>query len=76
MRGRNLAPLLILAGVLAQPTIASAQVDAPTADTRDDRDDDAGNMGWLGLLGLVGLLGLRGRERKNVNDVSATRRPV
>jgi MYXO-CTERM domain-containing protein len=75
MRGRNLAPLLILAGVLTQPTIASAQVDAPTADTRDDRDD-AGNMGWLGLLGLVGLLGLRGRDRKNVNDVSATRRPV
>jgi MYXO-CTERM domain-containing protein len=75
MRGRNLVPLLILAGVLAQPTIASAQVDAPTANARDDRDD-GGNMGWLGLLGLVGLLGLRGRDRKNVNDVSATRRPV
>ncbi|HWM27497.1 MAG TPA: WGxxGxxG family protein [Woeseiaceae bacterium] len=74
MRARNLAPLLILAAVLAQPTIASAQVDSPTADARDDRD--GGNLGWLGLLGLAGLFGLRGRDRKNVNDVSATRRAV
>jgi hypothetical protein len=75
MRGRTLAPLLILASILAQPTIASAQADSPTADARGDRDD-GDNLGWLGLLGLAGLFGLRGRDRKNVNDVSATRRAV
>ena len=75
MRTRTFAPLLILASVLAQPTISSAQVDAPTADARDDRDD-GGDMGWLGLLGLAGLFGLRGRDRKNVDDVSTTRRAV
>ena len=30
MRARTLAPLLIIAGVLAQPAVVSAQVDSPT----------------------------------------------
>ena len=74
MRARTLAPLVILAGVLTQPTIASAQ-DSPTTDMREERDDGF-DMGWFGLLGLVGLLGLRGRDRdrKIVNDVGVTRR--
>jgi MYXO-CTERM domain-containing protein len=67
MRTRVLASTLILAGVLAQPTLATAQVDSPTTDMRADRDDDSGKWGWLGLLGLVGLAGLRRRDR---NDVS------
>ena len=67
MRTQILASTLILAGVLAQPTLATAQVDSPTTDMRADRDDDRGKWGWLGLLGLVGLAGLRRRDR---NDVS------
>ena len=39
MRVRTLAPLLILSGVLAQPTVVSAQVDSPTTEVRADRDD-------------------------------------
>ena len=73
MRARILAPLLILAGVLAQPTLVSAQVDSPTTDMRADRDDGF-DLGWFGLLGLAGLLGLRGRDRKIVDDVGVTRR--
>lgn len=73
MRIRILAPVLILAGVLAQPAVVSAQVDSPTTDVRSERDDGDG-MGWLGLLGLVGLLGLMRRDRKGVNDVTVARR--
>ena len=73
MRARILAPLLILAGVLAQPTLVSAQVDSPTTDMRADRDDGF-DLGWFGLLGLAGLLGLRGRDRKIVDGVGVTRR--
>jgi len=67
MRTQILASTLVLAGVLAQPTLATAQVDSPTTDMRADRDDDSGKWGLLGLLGLVGLAGLRRRDR---NDVS------
>ena len=74
MRARTFAPLL-LAAVLALPTIASAQVDSPTPDMRADRDDRDG-LGWLGLLGLVGLFGLRRRDRTIATDVRATRPTV
>lgn len=74
MRARNFVPLL-LAAVLAQPTLVSAQVDSPTTDTRADRDDRDG-LGWLGLLGLVGLFGLRGRDRRIDKDVRLTRPTV
>lgn len=70
MRGRSIASVLILAGVLAQPTYVAAQVDSPTNDMTADRDD-GDNWGWLGLLGLVGLVGLRRRDR---NDVRVTPR--
>ena len=73
MRARTLAPLLIIAGVLAQPAVVSAQVDSPTTSMREERDDGF-DVGWFGLLGLVGLLGLRGRDRKIVDDVGVTRR--
>jgi MYXO-CTERM domain-containing protein len=72
MRTRILASTLVLAGVLAQPTFVSAQVDSPTADMRVDRDEGT-EWGWLGLLGLAGLLGLRRRER---SDVRVTPRTV
>lgn len=72
MRTKILASALVLAGVLAQPTIVSAQVDSATTDMRADRDDGDG-WGWLGLLGLAGLLGLKRRER---TDVRATPRTV
>jgi MYXO-CTERM domain-containing protein len=74
MRARNFAPLL-LAAVLAQPTIASAQVDSPTTDMRADHDDRDG-LGWLGLLGIVGLFGLRRRDRNSANDVRVARPTV
>ena len=73
MRTRILASTLLLAGVLAQPTLASAQVDSPTTDMRADRDDDSGKWGWLGLLGLVGLAGLRRRDRDDVDVRRPTR---
>jgi MYXO-CTERM domain-containing protein len=69
MNKRILGSSLILASVLAQPTLVSAQVDPPTADTRAERDDNSSDWGWLGLLGLVGLLGLRGRDRIERTDV-------
>lgn len=70
MHARTLGPVLILAGVLAQPTVVSAQVDSPTNDMREDRND-GGEWGWIGLLGLIGLVGLRRRDR---NDVRVTPR--
>jgi hypothetical protein len=73
MGARTLAPLLIVTGVLAQPTVVSAQVDSPTTDLRAERDDGF-DLGWFGLLGLAGLLGLRGRGRKIADDVGITRR--
>lgn len=72
MRAQTFAPLLILAGVLSQPTVASAQ-DSPTTDMRTERADGF-DLGWFGLLGLIGLFGLRGRDRKIVDDVGVTRR--
>ena len=71
MRTRIIASALVLAGVLAQPTLVSAQVDSPTTDMRADRDDGA-DWGWLGLLGLVGLLGLRRRESTDVRVTPRT----
>jgi MYXO-CTERM domain-containing protein len=66
MRGRTLASVVILSGVLAQPAYVAAQVDSPTTnDTNVDRRDENDNWGWLGLLGLIGLAGLRRRERGN-----------
>ena len=65
MRKTILASALVLAGVLAQPTLVSAQVESPTTDTRAERDDGDG-WGWVGLLGLAGLLGLRRRERTDM----------
>lgn len=73
MNKRILASSLILAGVLAQPTLVLAQVDSPTTDMRADRDDGA-DWGWLGLLGLAGLLGLRRRDRIERTDVRSTPR--
>ena len=66
MRKSILASALVLAGVLAQPTLVSAQAESPTTEARAERDDDGGGWGWLGLLGLVGLAGLRRRERTDV----------
>lgn len=71
MRTRILASTLVLAGVLAQPTLATAQVESPTADMRADRDEDT-EWGLLGLLGLAGLLGLRRRERTDVRVTPRT----
>ena len=71
MRTRIIASALVFAGVLAQPTLVSAQVDSPTTDMRADRDDGA-DWGWLGLLGLVGLLGLRRRESTDVRVTPRT----
>jgi len=65
MRKEFLAPTLLLAGVLAYPTIASAQVDSPATEAREVRDDKS-EWGLLGLLGLAGLLGLRRRGRDDV----------
>ena len=66
MHPKTLASALILAGVLAQPSYVSAQVESPTTPTTADRDDDSGKWGWLGLLGLIGLTGLRRRDRTDV----------
>lgn len=61
MRSRELFSALMLAGILAQPTLASAQDNTPSVTTRTDRDDND-QWGWLGLIGLAGLLGLRRRD--------------
>ena len=76
MRIRIIASTILLASVLAHPSLVYSQTDPVTsADTDATLDgDDRGEWGWLGLLGLAGLLGRRGRERER-NDVSA-RRPV
>jgi MYXO-CTERM domain-containing protein len=65
MRGKTIASVLVLAGVLAQPSYVAAQVDSPTNDMNVDRDD-GDEWGWLGLLGLIGLVGLRRRDRSDV----------
>ena len=76
MRGRTLASVLILSGVLSQPTYVAAQVDSPaTNDNMNVDRDDNDNWGWLGLLGLIGLAGLRRRDRVNDRvDVRTTSR--
>jgi len=71
MRTRAITAAVLLAGILAQPTLVSAQDNSPAPVTRADHDKDD-NWGWLGLLGLAGLLGLRGRER---TDVTVNRNP-
>jgi MYXO-CTERM domain-containing protein len=71
MRKHILASSLLLVGVLAQPTLVSAQVDSPTTDVRTERDDGP-DWGLLGLLGLAGLLGLRRRERTDVRVTPRT----
>ena len=71
MRGKTIASVLILAGVLAQPTYVAAQVDSPTNDMNEDRDD-GDKWGWLGLLGLLGLAGLRRRDRNEVRVAPRT----
>ena len=71
MRGKTFASLLILAGVLAQPTYVAAQVDSATNDVTMDRDD-GDKWGWLGLLGLIGLAGLRRRDRVDVRTSPRT----
>lgn len=74
MRSRIIASALVMAGVLATPTLVFSQTDPTTQrDTvavtdRDDRMD----WGWVGLLGLAGLLGLRRRERER-DDVPVNR---
>ena len=73
MRPR-IASALVMAGVLAAPTLVFSQTDPTTQpDTVAvaDRDDQM-EWGWLGLLGLAGLLGLRRRERER-DDVPVNR---
>jgi MYXO-CTERM domain-containing protein len=65
MRTRALTAAVLLTGVLAHPTLVSAQENPPAPVVRADHDNDD-NWGWLGLLGLAGLLGLRRRERTGV----------
>lgn len=72
MRTRAVAAAVLLTGVLAQPTLVSAQDSSPTPDLRADRDD-GDNWGWLGLLGLAGLFGLRRREVTDVRVKPVTR---
>jgi len=72
MRANAIAAAVLLTGVLTQPTLVSAQDNAPAPVTRADRHTDD-NWGWLGLLGLFGLLGLRRRERTDVRINPTTR---
>jgi MYXO-CTERM domain-containing protein len=72
MRIKAIAAAVLLTGVLAQPTILSAQENPPAPGMRADRDDHD-NWGWLGLLGLAGLLGLRRRDRTDVRVNPAPR---
>ena len=72
MRTRAITAAVLLAGILAQPTLVSAQDNAPAPVTRADRDHED-NWGWLGLLGLGGLFGLRRRERTDVRISSTPR---
>ena len=69
MHSKTFASALILAGVLAQPSYVSAQVDSPSNTVSADRDDK-GEWGWLGLLGLIGLAGLRRRDRADVRPTA------
>jgi len=71
MRGKTIASVLILAAALAQPTLATAQVESPGNDMNMSRDE-GDNWGWLGLLGLVGLVGLRRRDRTEVRVAPRT----
>ena len=61
MRTGILASVVVLVGVLAQPTVASAQAGSPKTDMRAAHEDSK-NWGWVGLLGLAGLFGLRRPE--------------
>ena len=72
MRTKAIAAAVLLIGVLAQPTLVSAQDNSPAPVTHADRHDDD-NWGWLGLLGLFGLLGLRRRDRTDVRINPTTR---
>jgi MYXO-CTERM domain-containing protein len=69
MLTRKVACAVLLAGILAAPTIVMAQTADTNTTTADDRDD--AEWGWVGLVGLLGLLGLRRRDRV---DVATTRR--
>lgn len=79
MRKSIVASTLVLAGLIASPTLLYAQAD-PSSDGRDtttftDRDNSS-RWGWLGLLGLVGLLGLKRSDREKMRDQSSARASV
>ena len=79
MRRSNIVSALVLAGVIASPTLLHAQANPTSADDTTmvtDRDDDGRDWGWVGLLGLAGLLGLRRRDREETRDQVRTRQPV
>ena len=79
MRRSSIVSALVLAGVIASPTLLYAQADPTSADDTTmvtDRDDDGRDWGWVGLLGLAGLLGLRRRERHETREQVRTRQPV
>ena len=71
MRTLLISSALVCAGLLAQPTIVSAQDTSPDTAVRTDRDGND-EWGWLGLLGLAGLLGLRRRDRTDVRVTPRT----
>ena len=64
MLTRKVAYAVLLAGVLASPTVVMAQTADTDTTTADDRND--AEWGWVGLVGLLGLLGLRRRDRVDV----------
>jgi MYXO-CTERM domain-containing protein len=64
----KIASAVVLAAVLAAPTVVMAQASPGDPQTADN--DDGGEWGWVGLLGLLGLLGLR---RRDSVDVTARR---
>ena len=70
---------LVLAGVIASPTLVHAQANPTSGDDTTmvtDRDHDGGDWGWLGLFGLAGLLGLKRRYREGMRDQVRTRQSV